>query len=109
MHRQTIYSDSGRIVAEWKFAADEIAGALDGPLWEVLTVQQEQQPVGLFAHQVSMRGIGWTYVGEYRFVPPDGGRCSAVYVRWTFEDGEWVVSEIADERFRTDKLPAWCC
>lgn len=108
-HRQTIYSDSGRTVSAWRFAADEIASALDGPLWEILTVQQEQQPIGLFAHQVSLRGTGWTSIGEYRFVPPGGNRCSAVYVRWTLEDGEWVVAEIADERFRTDRLPAWCC
>lgn len=109
VYRSTVYSDSGTTVREQRFPAGEIPAALAGPLWDVLMNQVEGQTVGVFAHQVSLRGREWRYVGRQRFVPPRAGNCSAIYIQWRPENGAWVISEIADEEFRTETLPAWCC
>jgi hypothetical protein len=108
-YRHTVYTDEGVTVSETRYPAAEIPAALEGPLWPVLTLQQRGQRIGLFAHQVAMRGTRWRQVGSHRFAPRGEGPGTAIYVRMELEDGVWVVAEIADESFRTDRLPAWCC
>lgn len=109
VYRHTVYADDGTTVREQRFSANDLPAALEGPLWAVFTSQVEGQVVGLFAHQVSLRGRRWTYAGNHRFVPPGASRCSASYVQWRLENGAWVISGIADEEYRTDALPPWCC
>lgn len=108
-YRHTVHSADGVAQNEWRFPAAEIRAGLAGPLDVVLTVLHERQPVGLFAHQLQFRGRQWIHLGDGRFVPPDADRLSNIYLRWRLEDGVWVISELADESFKIDDLPPWCC
>lgn len=108
-YRHTVYSDSGPAVSEQAFPTGDIPAALNGPLWRVFTFQAERQVVGLFAHQLALRGSRWRYAGANRFVPPGADRCSAIFVQWRLENGTWVISALGDEEFKTGALPAWCC
>lgn len=69
----------------------------------------ESEPVGLFAHQVRIRGTHWKRVGPTRFVPEDESSTAPIFVEWRREGAKWVVSGFGDERFSNVPLPAWCC
>jgi hypothetical protein len=81
----------------------------DGDLWESFDIQYESQPVGLFAHQVMIRGTEWRSIGGTRFAPPGEGAASAIFVEWRREGSTWVVSAFGDERYSGVAVPSWCC
>ncbi len=109
VYRHTVYTEDSSFVRMDTVRTGEVSAALAGTLWPVFTAQVEGQVIGLFAHQLLLRGRQWRYVGGNRFVPPEAGGCSAIFVEWRLENGVWVISEIGDEEFRTDALPEWCC
>lgn len=109
-YRHTVYSASAPTTTEQTFFAGDIPAALNGPLSRVFTFQAERQIVGLFAHQLTLRGSRWSYVGDDRFVPPGADRSAVIFVEWRLENGRWVISSVGDEEFKTGALlPAWCC
>lgn len=107
----TTYLERGRHVGVRRFRGGEALQAIRarGPLWEPFTIQYEGQPIGLFAHQVMLRGTAWRRVRGTRFVPPGAPASSGIFVEWRHEEGEWVVSAFGDESFKGRPLPAWCC
>jgi hypothetical protein len=107
-YRHSVHSDSGTTIRVRSFPAAGIPAALEDSLWAVFTVQIEAQPIGLFAHQLALRGPDWVYIGRHRFAPPGSNSCTPIYVEWRLEDGRWVISAVADESF-SDALPGWCC
>jgi len=80
-----------------------------GPLGQSFTINYQEQPIGLFAHQVMHRGTGWRRVRDNRFVPPGASASSAIFVEWRREGDRWVVSAFGDETFPSGKTPPWCC
>ena len=109
-YTHTVHEPSGKQVAVHRFRAREAAHLIEsGPLWTSFDVQVEDQPIGLFAHQVMLRGTAWKRVSETRFVPNDADAASAIFVEWRRERSRWVVSSFGDERFTADPLPSWCC
>jgi hypothetical protein len=106
----TVHEPNGSRAAEHRFQGREAANLIEsGPLWTSFDVQVEDQPIGLFAHQVMLRGAAWKRVSETRFVPNDADAASAIFVEWRRERSRWVVSSFGDERFTADPLPSWCC
>jgi hypothetical protein len=92
----------------WRFPAGQKGDAIqNGPLWPSFAFQVENQTVGLFAHQIMMRGVQWHRVSGTRFVPPGETASSAIFVEWRREGGKWVVSSFGDESFSRLPLPAW--
>jgi hypothetical protein len=81
----------------------------EGALWNSFDIQYEAQPIGLFAHQVMLRGTEWRQVGQTRFVPPGESASAAIFVEWRREGSRWVVSSFGDQRFVTRNPPPWCC
>jgi hypothetical protein len=73
----------------------------------VATAQPQAQTIGLFAHQVMMRGVEWRRVSGTRFVPPGETAASAIFVEWRREGSKWVVSSFGDESFSRLPLPPW--
>jgi hypothetical protein len=107
---ETRHYDDRDVVGIWRFPAADFAAAYDGPLAEVLTIDYHGQRIGSLSHQIQIRRPQWRRVRGNRFVPADGPDSAPIYVQWRLEDGRWVVSEIGDEMFTSDKtLPAWCC
>jgi hypothetical protein len=107
---ETSHYDDRNAVGIWRFRAADFRAAYDGPLNEVLTIDHHGQRIGSLSHQIMIRRPEWRRVPGNRFVPADGPDSAPIYVQWRLEDGRWVVSEIGDETFRSDKiLPAWCC
>lgn len=108
----TTHSPGRSTTGTWRFSAAglEEAARVTGPLFEVLDIDYEGQPIGRLAHQVMHRGTAWRRVYGNRFVPPGAPASSPVFVEWRRERGTWVVSAIGDEAF-TDgvPLPEWCC
>jgi hypothetical protein len=80
-----------------------------GPLENVLAINYESQPIGLFAHQVMLRGTNWTRVSPTRFVPPGERASSPTFVEWRMEQGRWVIAAFGDESFPNGHTPRWCC
>jgi len=100
----------GNRVARWRFPAADVPRAIvQGPLTPSFAIQVEGQPVGLFVHQLMLRGARWRWVGGTRFVPPGGTASSPIFVEWRREGGQWVVSAFGDELFGSGPLPPWCC
>ncbi len=82
---------------------------LRGPLWASFEIQYESQPIGLFAHQVMLRGRGWRRVRGNRFVPPGAPASSPIFVEWRREGDQWVIAAFGDESFPSGETPSWCC
>ena len=100
----------GDRVARWRFPAADVPKAIErGPLSPSFYAQVERQPIGLFAHQLAVRGARWRWAGGTRFVPPGARASSPIFVEWRREDGQWVVSAFGDEVFNSGALPPWCC
>ena len=106
---RTTHTAGGMRVGQWRFPAGEVGTAIDGPLAESFWLNPEGQPIGLLVHQLMIRGSKWVRVPGNRYVPPGANASSATYIQWTFENSEWVISEIADERYQSPPWPSWCC
>lgn len=107
-YRRTTYNGNDTVRSEWRFPASDVVRALnDGPLWETFEVQWEGQRLGLFADQARRRRGCWRRSANRRFVPPGADATSAIYVDWRLEGSTWVISELADEVFASEPLPAW--
>ena len=106
----TQHEKVGDRAGAWRFPADGVRRAIEnGPLRDSFQIQVERQPIGLFAHQVMIRGVGWRRVGGTRFVPPGARAASPTFVEWRREGTRWVVSAFGDETFGSAPLPPWCC
>jgi len=106
----TAHHREGDRVQTLSFPAKDARSAIDGGrLWTSFDIQYENQPIGLFAHQVFLRGVAWHRVDGNRFVPPGDGASSAIYVEWRREGRQWVISSFGDERFTQLPMPSWCC
>jgi hypothetical protein len=106
----TVHERQGARASTWIFPAADAREAIeDGPLWASFVIQPEGQPIGLFKHQMMLRGTDWRRVRGTRFVPPGGDASSGIFVEWRREDSEWVVSAFGDERYFWEPLPEWCC
>ena len=104
----TLHRRAGDRRGVWHFPAAQGSDAiLNGPLRPSFAIQAENQPVGLFAHQVMMRGMKWHRVFGTRFVPLGETAASDVFVEWRREGAEWVVSRFGDEGFSEMPLPPW--
>lgn len=100
----------GDRVARWRFPAADVPRAIEqGPLSPSFSLLVERQPIGLFVHQLTVRGARWRWAGGTRFVPAGGTASSPIFVEWRREDGEWRVSAFGDELFNGGPLPPWCC
>ncbi|HEX8431943.1 MAG TPA: hypothetical protein VF625_11665 [Longimicrobium sp.] len=95
----------------WRIPAAETPSALglSGPLRPIFMIQFEAQPIGLLAHQVTLRGGEWRRVAGNRFVPPTASARSPAFIEWRREGDSWVVSAIGDESFPSGDVPSWCC
>lgn len=104
----TAHQISGDHRRVWRFPAEQTGDAIaKGPLWESFASQVENQTVGLFAHQITMRGVKWHRVSGTRFVPPGETASSPIFVEWRREGSKWVVSSFGDESFSRLPLPPW--
>jgi hypothetical protein len=103
----TVHLRTGDRRGVWRFPAEQKGDAFQGPLWAPFGFQPENQPVGLFAHQVMMRGVKWRRVSGTRFVPPGETASSDIFVEWRREGAKWVVSSFGDEGFSEMPLPRW--
>jgi hypothetical protein len=104
----TVHFRGGNRRGVWHFPAAQKSDAIEnGPLWPAFALQAESQPVGLFAHQVMMRGVKWHRVFGTRFVPPGETAASDIFVEWRREGSRWVVSRFGDEGFSQMPLPPW--
>lgn len=99
----------GDSISSAEFAPGEVRAALErGPLWEAFIVQYEGQTIGLFGHQVQVRGTDWEWVSGTRFVPRGAGPSSPAFVEWRREGQGWVLSAFGDEAFGEGSAgPAW--
>ncbi|HEU4881548.1 MAG TPA: hypothetical protein VFT45_04860 [Longimicrobium sp.] len=104
------YNHGGRVmgVGIWRFPGAETVRAIgaDGPVCDSFEQPQgEFGPwEGLFGMQAMFNRGRWRRVHGNRFVPPDAGADSPVFVEWRREDGQWVVSAFGDEGFYTPRL-----
>lgn len=80
-----------------------------GALRASFGIDHHGQPIGLFTHQVILRGTRWRRVSPTRFVPPNAEASSPIFVEWRKEADVWVVSAIGDETFTRRPFPDWCC
>jgi hypothetical protein len=104
----TSHQTTGDHRGVWRFAAEQKEDAIrNGPLWASFEFQFENQTIGLFAHQIMMRGVRWRRVSGTRFVPPGETASSAIFVEWRREGSRWVVSSFGDESFSRLPLPPW--
>ena len=103
----TVHLGTGDRRGVWRFPAGQRDAAMRGPLEASFALHFEDQPVGLFAHQVMMRGVKWRRVSTARFVPPGETAASGIFVEWRREGSRWVVSTFGDEGFAVLPLPDW--
>ena len=104
----TLHSRAGDRRGVSHFLAAQKRDAIEkGALFPSFALQVENQPVGLFAHQVMMRGARWHRVSGTRFVPPGETASSDIFVEWRREGSKWVVSSFGDEGFSDLPLPPW--
>ena len=85
----------------------------DWPFFQVLELDFESQPIGLFVHQLKMRSnftdLRWRNAGGTRVVPTGEPDDAPFFIEWRREDGKWVISAFGDERFDREPMPKWCC
>jgi hypothetical protein len=94
----------------WIFRAEDTRAAITGgPLAGSFRMNPEGQTVGRLVHQLRLRPGAWRQLPGVRFVPPGGTSSSDIYVSWRLEDGEWVISTLAEEVYAGARLPSWCC
>jgi hypothetical protein len=104
----TVHQETGDRRGVWRFPARQAEEAIrKGPLWASFELQMESQPIGLFAHQVMMRGTKWRRVSPTRFVPSGETATSGIFVEWRREGSRWVVSSFGDEGYGVLPLPDW--
>jgi hypothetical protein len=107
-YRRTIHRAQEARVGMWRIPGADTRRAIDGgPLGESFRTSYEGQAIGRFVHQVRHRHGRWQQLPGNRFIPPGGTRSSDIYVTWRLEDGEWVISSLADETFGRGPLPSW--
>ena len=103
----TSYERDGAHPSTWIFpAADARKAITDGPLQPSFEIQAEGQTIGLFTHQLILRGTAWRRVRGTRFVPPGANASSGIFVEWRREGSEWVISAFGDESYHREPLPA---
>lgn len=96
-------------VGVWRFPAEQALEAIRrGPLLPSFDLNPHAQPIGLFTHQLILRGSNWRRVGRSRFVPPGAPASSPTFVEWRREGDRWVISSFGDELF-APPFPSWCC
>ncbi len=82
---------------------------VEGILRGSFDIDHHGQPIGLFLHQLILRGSDWRRVSPTRFVPPRADASSPIFLEWRKEGDVWVVSAFGDERFTRRPFPEWCC
>ena len=110
IYQRTTYLPRDQQVGVWRFRAEDTPTAIRaGPLTASFRMDYEGQVVGSLIHQLKHREGRWRPLSGFRFVPPGGTETSDIYVLWRREEGEWVISTLAEQAYAGAKLPAWCC
>jgi len=91
----TEYDVGRKTVGVWRFRGTEAArvlghgGPMCGEVDETSASQLSQEAASVMGGSAS-----WRHAGGRRFVPPETGARSPLFVEWRREDGAWVVGAI---------------
>lgn len=106
LYERTTHTDESRRVGRWRLRPGDTRAAISsGPLSGTFLLDYEGQAIGALVHQIRHHPGTWRLYHDSRFVPPGGASDSPTYVTWRLEDGRWVVSSLADERFSGARRP----
>lgn len=108
-YSRTAHTSEGPRAGTWRIPAGDTRRAISGTELASSFRVDNEQVIGLLAHQLRSRPGSWRLVAGNRFVPPGADASSATYISWRRENGTWVISVVADESFSGPTLPSWCC